>query len=332
MHASSSRRYLEEILSREEHLTRGNSDLSVSGRSNLLPAVQPEDSSLVPYNMLEMYLREIKRFNLLTRKEEKQLAIRLKEKKDLKAAYKLIVSNLRLVVKTAIDLHRCWSISLLDLIQEGNVGLVRAVQKFDPYRGIKFSYYATFWIRAYILKFIMENLKLVKIGTSQDQRKLFYNLAKERERLMAQGLTPEPKLLAERLGVKEKNVVEMSERLGGLEISLNAPLAADSKETYGNYLPDLIVEIDEQVSEAQLDHILKRNLRAYRKTLSEREIDIFDNRIMAKEPLTLQQLGNKYHISLERVRQIQEKIIRNAKKWLKRRIPNLKEEYSSFAR
>jgi RNA polymerase sigma-32 factor len=194
---------------------------------DLTPVVSPKERSLVPYDPLQMYLMEIKNFKLLTREEETELAIRVREKKDQKAAYILVTANLRLVVKIAMDFHRYWTKSLLDLIQEGNVGLLQAVRKFDPYRGIKFSYYASFWIKAYMLKFIMENWKLVKIGTTQTQRKLFFNLAKERDRLIAQGFDPEPRLLAERLDVKEREIEEMSQRLGSGEVSLNSPVGDD---------------------------------------------------------------------------------------------------------
>ena len=160
---------------------------------------------------------EISRYELLSREEEKRLAKRVMEKNDREASRRLVTANLRLVVKIAMDFQRYWTRNLLDLIQEGNLGLLRAVEKFDPYREIKFSYYASFWIKAYILKFIMENWKLVKIGTTQNQRKLFFKLSKERDRLLAQGLEPEPKLLAERLDVREDEVVEMTQRLGGGE-------------------------------------------------------------------------------------------------------------------
>ncbi|MBN1105044.1 MAG: RNA polymerase factor sigma-32 [Deltaproteobacteria bacterium] len=277
-----------------------------------------------------MYLLEIKNYNLLTREEETELAILVREKKDKHAAYRLVTSNLRLVVKIAMDFHRYWTKTLLDLIQEGNVGLLQAVRKFDPYRGIKFSYYASFWIKAYMLKFIMENWKLVKIGTTQTQRKLFFNLAKERDRLIAQGFDPEPRLLAERLDVKEKEVEEMSQRLGGGEISLNAPVGDNGKEVYGSFLPDTAVAVDEQLSEEENRRILSGKLEEYRGRLSGKELDIFDNRIMAEQPLTLQELGDKYNISRERARQIQERIIRNIKKWLKEEIPNFEENFANF--
>ena len=293
--------------------------------------VRPEERALVPYDPLQLYLLEIKHYKLLTREEETELAIRVREKNDKRAAYRLITSNLRLVVKIAMDFHRYWTKSLLDLIQEGNVGLLQAVRKFDPYRGIKFSYYASFWIKAYMLKFIMENWKLVKIGTTQTQRKLFFNLAKERDKLMAQGFEPEPRLLAERLDVKEEEVMEMSQRLGGGEVSLNAPMSDDGKEVFGSFLPDPNgMAIDEQLSEKQNRTLLLQKLAEYREKLSGKELDIFDNRIMAENPLTLQQLGDKYHISRERVRQIQERIIKNIKKWLIEEIPNFEEDFSNF--
>jgi RNA polymerase sigma-32 factor len=299
-------------------------------KADLSPVVSMKERSLVPYDPLQMYLMEIKNFRLLTREEETELAIRVREKKDQKAAYILVTANLRLVVKIAMDFHRYWTKSLLDLIQEGNVGLLQAVRKFDPYRGIKFSYYASFWIKAYMLKFIMENWKLVKIGTTQTQRKLFFNLAKERDKLIAQGFSPEPRLLAERLDVKEREVEEMSQRLGGGEVSLNAPVGDDGKEVYGSFLPDPHVGVDEQIYEKQNRELLLTKLEEYRGKLSGKELDIFDNRIMAESPVTLQELGDKYSISRERVRQIQERIVKNIKKFLTEEIPEFEENFSTF--
>ncbi len=311
--------------------TRTGKGQLASRKVGLVPAVQMTDKALVPFDPLQIYLMEVKRYDLISREEERELAIKIREKNDDKAAYKLVTANLRLVVKIAMDFHRYWTKNLLDLIQEGNLGLLQAVRKFDPYRGIKFSYYASFWIKAYILKFIMDNWKLVKIGTTQSQRKLFFNLAKERDKLIAQGFAPEPKLLAERLDVKEEEVVEMTQRLGGWEVSLSSPVGGDdSRESFDAFLPDPGVAIDEQISEDQSRKLLLKSLGEFRKTLSGKEADIFDNRIMAEKPLTLQDLGDKYHISRERIRQIQEKIIKNIKKWLKEKIPNFEEEYSDF--
>ena len=289
-----------------------------------------EERALVPYDPLQLYLYEIKKYKLLTKEEETELAIRVKEYNDEEAAYRLITSNLRLVVKIAMDFHRYWTKSLLDLIQEGNLGLIQAVRKFDPYRGIKFSYYSSYWIKAYMLSFIMKNWKLVKIGTTQTQRKLFYNLAKEREKLISQGITPETKLLAERLNVKETDIEEMTQRLGGGEVSINAPVGDGGKEEYSSFLPDDSMDIDDELSEIQGRSVLLDKLEEYRKTLKGKELDIFENRIMSDSPLTLQELGDKYNISRERVRQIQARIVNNIKKWLSEEIPDFDEQYSDF--
>lgn len=282
------------------------------------------------HDPLHAYLLEIEQYQLLTREEEVELATLVKEKQDERAAHNLVTSNLRLVVKIAMGYHRYWTENLLDLIQEGNLGLIQAVKKYDPHRGIKFSYYASFWIKAYMLKFIMDNWKLVKIGTTESQRKLFFNLAKERDRLVAEGFSPRPGILAKRLNVKEEEVVEMSQRLEGWELSLSAPVGDDSKESYGAFLPDPTSDIDELISDEQLRQILAEKLRNFRGRLTEREADIFDNRIMAEKPLILQDLGDKYHISRERVRQIQKEIISSIKKWSQKEIPNFEEEYSEL--
>jgi RNA polymerase sigma-32 factor len=280
---------------------------------------------------LQLYLLDVSRYGLLSREEEKALAIKVREENDEEAAHKLVTSNLRLVVKIAMDFQRYWTKNLMDLIQEGNLGLLHAVRKFDPYRGIKFSYYASFWIKAYMLKFLMDNWKLVKIGTTQNQRKLFFNLEKERRKMIAQGRDPEPKLLAERLDVKEKEVIEMSQRLGGYDISIDATLRQDSKTEYRDILPDSVRGIDERIFEKQKREIFAAEIKRFRQKLSGREADIFDNRIIAEDPETLQHLGNKHGISRERVRQVEERIVRNAKRLFEEKYPNFKEDPAATA-
>ncbi|MFO8163742.1 MAG: sigma-70 family RNA polymerase sigma factor [Thermodesulfobacteriota bacterium] len=315
---------------KEENSQTEQVDQSTDTQHDLMPVPKEHDGSLVAYDPLQLYLWEIRRYKLLTKDEEIKLVMRYRQKNDREAAHKLILSNLRLVVKIAMDFHRYWMKNLMDLIQEGNVGLMQAVKKFDPYKGIKFSYYASFWIKAYILKFIMENWKLVKIGTTQSQRKLFFNLAKEKERLLSLGYDPEPKLLAERLDVKNHEIVEMAQRIGGWELSLDAPVREDSKQDYGSFLPSPEIDIDQQISLKERKGLLREKLEEYRKTLSGKHRDIFDNRILAEQPLTLQELGDKHNISRERIRQIQEKILKNAKKWLTANIPNFEEDFSGI--
>jgi RNA polymerase sigma-32 factor len=291
---------------------------------------QSKNGDISPYDHLQIYLLQIKQYRLLSRDEEIELGQRVREHNDDEAVNRLITSNLRLVVKIAMDYQRYWSKNLLDLIQEGNLGLLQAARKFDPSRGVKFSYYASFWIKAYMLKFIMDNSKLVKIGTTQRQRKLFFNLAREKARLMAEGFAPEPKLVAERLDVREDEVIEMTQRLEGGELSLDAPFGEDSRETYGAFLKDTTVAIDEQLSREERRVIFAQNLREFRKGLSKREADIFDKRIMSDNPTILKELGDKYHISKERVRQIQQRIIENITKWSKEQISNFEEDYTDF--
>ncbi len=283
----------------------------------------PEKAWPQPYDTLRAYLEEIKKYPLLTREEETQLAIRYREKGDLEAAYKLVTSNLRLVVKIAMDFQRHWMQNLMDLIQEGNIGLMQAVKKFDPYRGYKFSYYASFWIKAYIIKFIMDNWKLVKIGTTQAQRKLFFNLRKEKERLEAQGIEATPKLLSQRLDVKESEVTEMDIRLSGGEISLDAPLDHDSTDTHKSFLPAQIVPVDEQLADQEAKAILHEKLMRFREGLKDKEAVIFDKRLLAEEPMTLQEIGDMFGISRERIRQIESRLKKKLRAYLEEEVEDL---------
>src|SRR5947208_3160480 len=194
------------------------------------------ESALVPADALQRYLAEIRRIPILSREEEHELAVRWHEHADRQAAWRLVTSNLRLVVLVAREYQRALH-NLLDLIQEGNVGLLEAVKNFDPYRGIRFPSYAVWWIRAYIIRYIMNNWRMVKVGTTQAQRKLFFNLQKERERLEREGFSPAPKLIAQRLDVKEKEVIEMEQRLAARDISVNAPIEPVEEATLLDCLP-----------------------------------------------------------------------------------------------
>jgi len=231
------------------------------------------------------------------------------------------------VVKIAMDFQRYWMQNLLDLIQEGNIGLMQAIKKFDPFRGIKLSYYASFWIKAYILKFIMDNWKLVKIGTTQAQRKLFYNLKKEKGRLLAMGIDPAPKLLSEKFSVTEREVIEMDQRLGEWELSLDAPISENSGEDHKAFLPDKEPSPEALLSRQELGEILKSKLDYFQKELSPREKEIFKKRILAEDPLTLQELGDHFGVSRERIRQLEEKLLTKVKAYLEKELPDLKADY-----
>ncbi len=281
-----------------------------------------ESEALAPYDPLQRYLQEIRKIPILSEQEERELAIRYRLHGDKEAAFKLVVSNLRLVVKIALEYHRYWTTNLLDLIQEGNVGLLQALKHYDPFRGVRFTSYASFWIRAYILKFIMENWRLVKIGTTQAQRKLFFDLKKEKERLEQMGFEPTPELIARSLNVREEDVITMSQRLEEGEISLELPLGDDSRETLGDTIPAEGPLVDETLGSEEARKVFMQKIQEFKERLSERERDILENRMLSEKPLTLRELGEKYGITPERVRQIEGEIVRELRKFLKEEIPD----------
>jgi RNA polymerase sigma-32 factor len=281
-----------------------------------------DDKALVRYDPLQRYLSEISRYKLITRERERELGLRIQEGDDTEAAYELVTSNLRLVVKIALEFQRMWMQNLLDLIQEGNIGLMQAVKKFDPYKNVKFSYYASFWIKAYILKFIMDNWRLVKIGTTQGQRKLFFKLKKEKQSLIDQGFDPKPKLLSEKLGVSEKEVIDMDQRLDGWDVSLDTPIKEDSDTDRVNFVSSDADSAEDQLAKKEIETLLHNKIDDFKKTMSLRELEIFELRVFSDSPATLQEIGDKYHISRERVRQIEKNIIKKIKEYLKNELPD----------
>ncbi|MFO7688160.1 MAG: RNA polymerase factor sigma-32 [Desulfobacterales bacterium] len=280
------------------------------------------DKALIKYDPLQRYLTEISRYRLLTRDEEKEFGMRVQKYGDREAAYALVTSNLRLVVKIALEFQRVWMQNLLDLIQEGNIGLMQAVRKFDPYKNVKFSYYASFWIKAYILKFIMDNWRLVKIGTTQGQRKLFFKLKKEKQRLIDQGFDPKPKLLSERLGVSEREIVDMDQRLDGWDLSLDAPFKDDSDTERIEFLSTATESVEDKVAKKEIEALLHSKIAEFRKKMTRREKEIFDLRIFSDNPVTLQEIGDRYGISRERVRQVEKNIVKKMREFFKREIPD----------
>jgi len=288
---------------------------------------EAEDSSakaLVPFDALQRYLAEIRRYPLLTREEEHRIAVEYKQFGNLEAAYKLVTSNLRLVVMIAREYQRAFR-SLLDLIQEGNIGLMEAVKNFDPYRGVRFPSYAVWWIRAYIIRYVMNNWRMVKIGTTQAQRKLFFNLQKEKERLEAEGFAPGPKLLAQRLNVKEGEVVEMEQRLASRDLSTDAPVGDDEGATLLSFLADQKETPEEHFAGAEYRRMLSEKMEEFSKGLKDKELVIFRERLLNEEPLTLREIGARYGISRERVRQIEERVKKKLKDYLGREFKEAKD-------
>lgn len=287
---------------------------------------QSPETGLVRSDPLSQYMAEIRRHSLLTREEEHELAVRFQETGDVDAAYQLVTANLRLVVKIANEYRRA-AFSLLDLIQEGNVGLMKAVQKFDPYKGVKLSTYAAWWIRAYVIRYVMDNWRMVKLGTTQSQRKLFFNLRKEKRRLENSGFKAEASIIAERLDVSEKDVIEMEQRMGASEPSLDTPIGGEEGGmTLGDRLEMQGEGAEEAFADRELRQIFMEKVGAFASALdNEREKFIYARRLMSEEPLTLQQIGNEFGVSRERARQLEKRLVDRLREYLKKEIPDFGE-------
>jgi RNA polymerase sigma-32 factor len=278
--------------------------------------------SIARRDPLTAYIQEIRRVPLLTREEEHELAVKFAETGDPALARRLVTANLRLVVKIAHEYRRAYK-NLLDLIQEGNVGLMQAVKKYDPYRGVKLSSYAAWWIRAYILKFILNNWRLVKIGTTQAQRKLFFNLRKEKEKLEKLGFEPEHRLLAERLDVSPEEVAEMERRLESSDMSLDAPVSRDDEggRTRLDSMPSSSdVRPDVQVESGEFRELLREKLEIFAADLQGREATLFRERWLTDTPKTLQDIGDQFGISRERARQIEKRLLDRLRVYLEQEL------------
>lgn len=269
-------------------------------------------------DLLSRYMAEIRSYPLLSAEEEQALTREFSETRNPKIGYRLVTANLRLVVKIAFEYRRSWT-NLLDLIQEGNMGLAQALEKFDPLRGIRFTSYAQYWIRAYILQYIMNNISLVRIGSTRSGRKLFYQLQKERNKLLAQGINPGPKLLAERLDVPEAEVEWVSARISSRDLSLDAPMGSDSE---GRPVSELIsteddVDPESQVGTREAGEQLHLALEAFGDTLKDvREKTIWNDRLLSENPVSLAELGTAFGVSKERIRQLEERLKAKAKAFL----------------
>ncbi|MDF0667875.1 MAG: RNA polymerase factor sigma-32 [Nitrospira sp.] len=283
------------------------------------PVPRSDTTAVVPFTALQQYLAEVRRYPYLSKEEELQLFQEYQTHGSREAAVKLIMANLRVSVSIAAEyLHT--GADHMDLIQEGNVGLMQAIKKFDPSKNVRFYAYAAWWSRAYILRYLLHTFRLVKVGTTQDQRKLFYNLKKEKAKLEREGFAPDTKLLADRLNVRERDVIEMDQRLGNWELSLDQPIGEDQDSTLLDVLPSHHEPADEQIADHQLKTLFRAKLAEFIKTLEERDEDILRNRILSDSPLTLDDLGDKYGITKERTRQLEARIIKRLRDYLKKDI------------
>lgn len=293
------------------------SNLLLPQMTQSLPAIR-KSTDLKVQDSLTLYLKEISRHKLLTIEEEKELTLQLLETGDIEVAKKLVLANLRLVVKIALEYKSAYK-NVMDLIQEGNIGLMKAVSKYDPSKGAKLSYYASWWIRSYILKFILDNFRLVKIGTTQEQKKLFYNLMREKQRLINMGINPDVKHLSESLGVSEKAVIEMDQRLSshGQEMSLDRPLGEDGgRQTLGDIIGDDEISTEDKLADLQNLEILQEHLGEFVKGLKPRDQEIFKKRLLSEIPESLQSIADQYGVSRERIRQVEERLIDQLKVYM----------------
>ena len=284
-----------------------------------LPVPAPSsDRALVPADTLSAYMAQLAHHPPISREEEHALAVRWVEHGDAQAARRLVLSNLRLVVKIAMEYRRAW-VNVLDLIQDGNLGLLEAVQRFDPYKGVKLSTYAAYWIRAYILKYILDNFRIVRLGTTRAQRKLFFRLNKEKRALEREGFEVEPHLLAERLDVPEAEVVDMDQRLSKSDLSTNAPARRDQSDgaEFGDFLRAGGADAESRVADAELHRVFMEHVQEFAQTLEGRDRKLLDERVLADEPKTLAELGDELGVSRERVRQLEARIVDRLRSYMR---------------
>jgi RNA polymerase sigma-32 factor len=276
-------------------------------------------------NQLDLfrYMQDVNSYKLLSNEETESLVIKYQKYGDQKAGNDLVTANLRLVVKISGDFQKYWTNNFLDLVQEGNIGLIKAIKKFDPERGIKFSYYATFWIRAYILKYIMDNWRLVKLGTTQVQRKLFYKLNKEKKMLEAQGIKPESKLLAKRLDVRETDIIEMEQRFNGPDLSLESPVSPDSQTEHKDQLSESGPSVEELAARREIIEKIHVLLDKQKDSFCDREKVILRDRLLQDDSRSLKNIAEQFQISRERIRQIEARLLKKIGKTLQQEMPDL---------
>lgn len=285
-----------------------------------VPSMTASSEALLKADGLTRYLSEVRAYPLLSREEEHEAAKAYYEDGDMRAGRKLVTGNLRLVVKIAMEYRRAW-VNVMDLIQEGNIGLSEAVKRYDPYRGVRFSSFARFWIKALILQFILKNFRLVSFANTRAGRKLFFRLEKERARLMHETGEATPKQLAESLDVTEADIVNATQ-LRKTALSLTAPRGADdSTQTLGDVIADVDVDVEAEVVHNELMATMDAHMSAFAETLvTEREQAIWSERLIAEDPIALAALGERFGVSRERIRQVEARMKKKLKAFLTERL------------
>lgn len=278
--------------------------------------------ALVPSDPFRRYLAEVRKYPALTREEEQDLSRRYRATGDREALFRLVTSNLMQVVRVALSFRRA-ARNLLDLVQEGNLGLLAAIERFDPELGVRLPTYAAWWIRAYIVKFLLDNVRLVRVGTTNARRKLLRNLRQEKSRLEAAGFEVGPKMLADHFNVSEADVMDVERALHSQDVSLDAPLNDSEDRTRGDLMAATGPTVEEDVARRELQGKVKAAIDRFRHGLGERELAILDERLLAEDPVTLQVIGDRFGTTREAVRQAETRLMSRLKQHLMGEIGDL---------
>lgn len=272
-------------------------------------AAAAETKAIAAADPMARYMAEIRKYPLLTKEQEHEIAVRYRETMDPQAAEQLVTANLRFVVKIAAEYTR-FGARLIDLVQEGNVGLMHAVREFNPYKGVRLITYAVWWIRGYIREYLMRQYSLVRIGTTASQKKLFYQLQREKEQLEKMGYQQAIAQLSGRLGVSESEIQDMQKRLSGRDVSLDQPVGEDGSTRLMDLqsTPDP-VQLDDQLEQKEELALLNEKIDRLRPSLNDREVFLLEARLLSDEPLTLQEIGDKYGVTREAVRQMEARLL-----------------------
>jgi len=298
---------------------REDPDEPSSGSRALVPA--PERGLEAP-DPFRRYLAEIRKYPSLTREEEQELARLYRETGDRQALFRLVTANLMLVVRVAMSFRRA-ARNLLDLIQEGNIGLLQAVERFDPEVGVRLPTYAAWWVRAYMVKYLLDNVRMVRVGTTNARRKLLRNLQQEKRRLEEQGFEVAPPLLAERFGVSEEDVKDVDAALRSRDVSLSEPVGEEEDRTQADSIASAAPSAEEEFARKELQTRAQAAIQRFRQKLSERERTILDRRVLSDAPLTLQALGDGFGTTREAVRQMEARLTKRLQEFLRKELGDL---------
>ncbi len=299
----------------EEHQASGEDPKEPESEESSVPEPPSGGGQLARLSPLRRYQIEISSFKPLEADEERELAIRYREEDDQQAAYRLVTSNLRLVVRIAMLYNRVYT-NAMDLIQEGNIGLLEAVKRFDPDKGARLPTYATWWIKAYIIKFIIDNFRIVRVGTTNERRKLLFNLRKEKERLRLKGIEPTHKLIAQRLNVSVEDVREIEQNIESSDVSLESPVAGSDSIQFGDTLEAAESLIEEKLARGELRELFNRKIEEFSRDLTEREKVILKERLLAEDPKTLQQIAERFDVTREAIRLNEKTLIERIKQFM----------------